>query len=455
MSSTTTAPVRRHPLLADLPAAIRLSIPMASAQLASIALQVTDNIMCGRLGASALAGAGLGGAFYAMMFLPLLGMIAALSPLVAHAYGSRDPGKARASLHQALLLALGLGLLIVLVLGQAAPILTWLGQPAELVEIADRYLQAMRWAAPPALIMAALRCFLDSQSMPRIGLIVAITGIFVNLLGNWLLIFGHFGLPALGVAGSGWATVSVNVWMALMLAGYLLLEPTMRKRELFAGFRPDPGVLRELLRVGVPAACAILAEVWLFTGMSFLMGYLGTSAVAAHQIALGAASTTFMIALGISNASTVRVGQALGRGDRAAARQAGLTGTVLGLACMSLTALLFWQLPQLVIGVYIDIEVPANAAVVTLATALLHLAALFQLFDALQVTSQGALRGFKDTFAPMLIGVLCYWGVGLGSAVWLCFGLGMGAPGLWTGLVLGLMSAGAGLFLRFNQKSRL
>lgn len=422
---------------------------MAGAQLAQIALQVTDNIVCGRLGANALAGVGLGVAAYAMLLYPLLGLINAVCPLVAHAQGAHDPAAARRSLQQAVWLALLLGLCGFALLTRAADALRWMGQPESLVRLADTYLQVMRWSLPPALLVTALRGFLDSLGLPRFGLIVALSAIGVNLLGNWLLVFGNAGLPALGIAGSGWATVSVQFWSLLCLLVFVLREPLLAPFALLRDWRVDLGALREHLRIGIPSAFGMMAEVWLFTGMSFLMGQLGTTAVAAHQIALNAASAAFMIALGISNASTVRVGQAIGRSDPAAARRAGLIGMGLGMGCMSLTGLLFWLAPRLVIGAYLDLSAPDNQAVVGLASALLQLAALFQLFDALQVTSQGALRGLKDTFWPMLLGFCSYWGVGLGAGLWLGFAQGMGARGLWIGLILGLMAAGLALGLRF------
>lgn len=456
--SSTLDPGTEHQplsLSADILAAIRLSIPMAGAQLAQIALQVTDNVVCGRLGSTSLAGVGLGVAAYAMLLYPLLGVINAVCPLVAQAHGAGDTAGARRSLHQALLLAVVLGLFGWGVLSQGAGFLRWMGQPPELVALADTYLQVMRWGVMPALLATALRGFLDSLGLPRFGLLVALSAIAVNLLGNWLLVFGNWGFPALGITGSGWATVTVNLWSVLCLGAFIFRQPVLRSFHVFSHFELHLPGLREQLRIGVPAAFAMMAEVWLFTGLSFLMGKLGTTAVAAHQIALNAASTAFMIALGISNASTVRVGQAIGRGESRAALRAGLIGMGLGMVCMSMTGLLFWLTPRLVIGVYLDLQAPGNAAVVALATALLQLAALFQLFDALQVTSQGALRGLKDTFGPMLLGFASYWGVGLGSGLYLGFGLKLGAQGLWIGLILGLMAAGLALSARFVLKARV
>lgn len=446
-------PISSAQLRSELLASIRLAIPMAGAQLATIALQVTDNIICGRLGANSLAGVALGSAAYSMLFYPLMGVVQAVSPMVAQAHGANDPDKVRQSLHHAILLAIGLGLLMLVVMGQIQPILKLLGQPPELIQIASDYVLALRWAALPGLLMVALRGFLDSLSMPRIGLIVAISGIFINALGNWLLVFGNAGFPRLGVVGSGWATCLVNVFMCTGLLLFTFLQPRFKSYHLFSGLHIRQKSLGEYLRIGLPMACSITAEVWLFTGMSIFMGWLGSKEVAAHQIALGAASVTFMIALGIANAATVRVGQAIGQGDPAQAQRAGLMCMALGMSCMSCTALVFWLLPQSVIGVYLNLADANNQHVVKLAAVLLQYAALFQIFDALQVTSQGSLRGLKDTFAPMLIGFGSYWIIGLGSGLFFGFALNWGAAGLWLGLVLGLVAAGFALCSRFLFKS--
>lgn len=438
---------------AEISDAIRLSLPMAAAQLATIALQVTDHVLCGRLGANALAGVGLGSAAYSMLFYPVMAIVQAISPLVAHAHGAQDQTAIRGSLQHALVIACVLGLLCIAVMGQIGPILRWMGQPAELISVAEDYVMVLRWAALPGLIVTALRGFLDSHAMPRLGLIVGLSGIVVNFIGNWLLIFGNGGFPALGVAGSGWATFSVNLWMAVCLAAFVLLEPRFKPYQLLQGWKLSLSAFKEHLRLGLPMALTITAEVWLFTGMSLFMGWLGTAEVAAHQVALGAASTTFMIALGIANASTVRVGNAMGRQNYAEARRAGWISVGLGLCCMSLTALMFWFVPRMVVGVYLNLQDPGNAQVIEMAVLLLHYAALFQLFDALQVTCQGSLRGLKDTFAPMWIGFCSYWGVGLGSGLLFGFGLKWGAAGLWLGLVMGLMAAGLALAGRFYLKT--
>lgn len=435
--------------------ALKLALPMAVTQLAQVALGVTDTLMCGRLGGNALAAVGLGTSAFAMLWLPVMGIVQAIGPLVAQAHGAGDRDAIRRHVHHGLALALLLGVLGVGVLGVMGPVLRWMNQPPELIGLAESYILAVRWGLIPALMATVLRGFLDGLSRPRPGLIIALFGLCINVVANWGLMFGHWGLPALGVAGAGWASSCVNSFAFGALVLYTLWDPTLRPYRIWEG--PITLVISawsEFLRVGLPMAGGIMAEVWLFTGMAFLMGQFGASAVAAHQVSLNVASTTFMLALGIANASTVRVGQAIGRGDPLAARLAGRVGMGLGVTVMGLMGLVLWFAPTAILGLYLDLNDPANAPVIALGVQFLRLAALFQLFDALQVTSQGALRGLKDTRTPMLIGFACYWGVGLGSAVLLAFGLGWREMGLWCGLILGLMAAAIALNTRFHWHFR-
>lgn len=435
-------------------AALLLALPMAGAQLAQVSLHIIDTLMCGRLGALALAGAGLGTAAFSMIMLPLLGVMGAVAPMVSQAYGANDTEQVSRSLSQALILGLLIALPGMVLLTLAAPLLQWAGQPAEAVAIADSYLKAARWSLLPALWVGALRYFLDSLSRPRIALIVTVSAIALNVLVNWLLMFGNLGFPALGVAGTGWATTLVNLWMLMALLIFARWDRTLRPLMHWT-VQPDRTVLLGLLRLGLPMALTIMAEVWLFVGLTFLMGLLGTVPLAAHQVALNISTLTFMFALGVANATTVRVGQALGRGTPAAARQAGVSGMLLGMSVMSLSGLVFWFAPRLVIAFYLNLEAAENQAVIDMTVLLLRLAALFQIFDALQVTSQGALRGFKDTFVPMWISFVAYWIVGLGSALFLGFYLERGAVGLWSGLIVGLAAAAFSLSARFFWRARL
>lgn len=439
----------------EMLATIVLAVPIAGAQLAQIALQVVDNMMCGRLGAQSLAGVGLGSAVLATLLLPLLGIVGIISAFISESEGQQVASEVpRRFFQQGLYLALILGVPATLVLGHAPELLRWSGQQEVLVAIAERYLDTVRWCIVPALLLGVLKTTLDSVSRPQPGFWIAISGIVFNVFANQILMFGGWGdrlwFAPLGVAGTGWATALTNVWMMILLAGFLAWDRRLQAYGFFKRFVPIswPMIL-QLWRTGAPVGVSILSEVGLFAGMTFLMGYMSHTALAAHQIALNVASLTFMCALGVSYATTVRVGGAMGAKDPEKARRAGGLGMLLGILIMGGAGLLFWLMPAQIVGLYLDLGDPENRAVLALGGHLLQLAALFQVFDALQVTSQGGLRGLKDTFVPMIIGFCCYWCIGLGSGVFLGFGLNWGARGLWMGLILGLASASLLLCRRF------
>lgn len=436
----------------EMKAHLQLALPMALAQLAQVALNVVDTVMCGRLGGTALAGAGLGFTVYATLWIPTIGAMVAVAPMVSQSYGAGDHPAIGRTVRMAMWLAVALSILPMIAMYHAKPVLLWMGQNPEVSEIAEQYVRAVMWSCIPGLCVVALRSFLDSLNRPRVGLIVTASSILVNILANWLFMYGKYGLPQMGVAGTGWGTTFANLWMVAMMLLYVMWDKELRVYHDWKGlFRFDLVYIKELLRLGLPLVGSLTAEVWLFTATAFLMGILGKNSMAAHQIAINLSSTTFMFAVGIANASTVRVGQAIGRGDVPAAKRAGYIGMILGMISMGTMALVFILFPHFIIGFYLNTKAAINFEVVKLATILLSLAAMFQLFDALQVTSQGALRGLKDTKSPMLIGLFAYWGIGLTSGVGLAFGLHWREVGLWTGLIIGLVVAGIILSLRFRH----
>ncbi len=439
----------------EVKATVTLALPIAGAQLAQIALQVVDNMMCGRLGATSLAGVGLGSAVLAAILIPLLGIVGIISAFISASEGHGDAtSETRSFFQQGLYLAVFLGVPATLLLTFSPDLLRLVGQPEALVEKAEAYLLAVRWSLIPALVLGVFKTTLDSLSRPLPGLCISLSGIAFNIVANQTLMFGGWGesrwFTPLGVAGTGWATALTTLWMLAMLAVFVVWDRRLRAYRLVQQWqRASWAVLQRLLRTGVPVGLVMLSEVGLFAGMTLLMGYISATAVAAHQIALNVASLTFMCALGVSYATTVRVGAAVGAEDLPKARRAGGIGMALGVVFMGLAGLVFWVFPTAILGLYLDLSKPENQAVLDLGVHLLRLAALFQVFDALQVTSQGGLRGLKDTWVPMWIGFFCYWGIGLGAGVFLGFGLHWGARGLWIGFILGLMSAGLLLARRF------
>ncbi len=435
----------------ELREAITLSLPIAGAQLAQVALSVIDHLMCGRLGPLALAGVGLGSASLTLLLIPLLGWVGVVSAFVSEALGAEQEQDIVPYVQHGLFLAVILGVLGTLCLSLAPVLLKHMGYDPALLKVTQDYLHSVRWSLLPALAAGVLKPFLDSLHLPRIGLWVTLSGIGLNIVANLGLMFGKWGLPALGVAGTGWATTLVNCWILLCFVGVILWHHPLRRYPIFKATQNalQADKLKAYLSVGGPIGLTILFEVALFSGLSFLMGKLGPTALAAHQIALSICTVTFMFALGVSYATTVRVANGIGRKNLAYARRAGWIGMALGMAVMGCAGLSFILVPEQLISLYLDPADLRNQGVIQLAVNLLYLAAFFQIFDALQVTSQGALRGLKDTFWPMLISLICYWVIGYGSALVLGFHMKMGPRGLWMGLILGLFSAGLVLSSRF------
>jgi MATE family multidrug resistance protein len=372
--------------------------------------------------------------------------------MVSQAVGANEPTVVSRSVRQGLWLALILGVLIVAILSGMEPVLQWSGQRAIAVEGAMAYLLAARWGILPFLGFGALRSFVEGLSRPLPVTIISLVGVGLNVGANELLMFGHWGLPALGLAGTGWATSIVMTSLFGFLALFVHSAAPFVEHKVFRHVRlPDPTYLRELFRIGGPMGVSRGIESSLFLVTTVMMGTLGTTALAAHQVALQCAAFAFMVPLGIGMAGTVRVGQAAGRGDEAGARRAG--GVAMGLATLFMigTAILFVTVPRPIVGLYLDLSASSNADVVALAIRLLGVAAIFQVFDGAQVAAHGALQGLKDTRVPMAIAAITYWGVGLATGyVW---GVQGSSPeGLWWGLVVGLATAAVLLIGRFHRQ---
>ncbi len=342
-----------------------------------------------------------------------------------------------------------------LVLRGAGLMLAWppLGQDPATAVVAAQYLAALSWGLPGFLVFGALRSFCEGVSRPVAVTVIALLSIGVNVTANTAFIFGTWGAPALGAIGAGVASAISATFSAVALAAFIATRPRLRVfRPLRLG-RPDWPTVGEIFRVGVPVGGAFFVEAGLFAATALMMGSLGAVPLAAHQIAIQCASVTFMTALGTGLAGAVRVGQAAGRGDARGVRRAGVVAMGIAVAFMSVSAVAFLVIPDVLIGLYVDETDPANADVVRLAVVLLGIAGAFQLFDGLQVSSAGALRGLKDTTAAFVVGIAAYWGVGLTAGAVMAFGLGWGAPGLWWGLVVGLAAAAAGLCARFLRRT--
>jgi len=408
-------------------------------------------VMVGRLGALPLAAAGLGAMLYFTGGIMLQGILTAVAPLAAHALGAGDRAAAGRIGGAGLALALLLALLFVAALTSLDRVLQWLGYDAALAAEIGRFLRAIAWGGPAFLGFAVLRSLLAALSHTRAVMAVLLLCVAGNAGLNWVLIYGHLGAPALGVAGSGYASAT-NQW--LILAGVALctrMIPGLADlRVLRSAFAPSWTPMASILRLGLPIGGIMGVEVGVFLAAGVLIGLLGAAALGAHQLVLNCAGISFMVPLGLGQAATVRVAYELGAGRVLAARRAGFVALALGIGFMSATAVVLWTVPGAIISVYIEIADPANRETVEIARRLLVIAALFQVFDGMQTIAAGALRGYKDTMVPMLLAGFGYWGAGFGGGWLLAFPLGYGAVGLWWGLALGLAVVAVLLTLRLN-----
>jgi MATE family multidrug resistance protein len=428
---------------------LRLAVPVVLAELGWMAMGVVDAMMVGRLGAEALGAVGLGRAVFLFVAVFGIGLLLGLDTLVSQSFGAGDLADCRHSLVQGVYLALLLAVPLMLLVRVGARLLGPWGIDAEVLPLAVDYVKAVGWAMLPLLLYAASRRYLQAINLVRPVMIALVSANAVNVAGNWILIYGNLGAPALGAEGAGWATVLSNTYMA----SFLLVTAVVRAREL--GVRRadvplgiDRARLARLLALGLPAASQLLVEIGVFVLATALVGRLDASSLAAHQIALIAASVTFMVPLGLSSAGAVRVGQALGRDDPAGAARAGWTALLLGACFMLLAATVFITLPGPLIRVF-----TTDARVVVVGITLLHIAAVFQLFDGLQVVATGTLRGAGDTRTPLIWNLVGYWLLGLPVGYHLCFNAGHGAAGLWVGLSVGLIVVGAVLLVVWARRS--
>lgn len=432
---------------------IVLAGPLILSQLAQMSISFVDTIMVGRLGSQQLAGVALGGAVFYLAILISLGILMAVSPLVSQGHGAGDQDTVGRTVRQGLWLATLLAVPTCWVMWNGGWLLSWMGQAEPTALLAEEYLRAIVWGVVPALWFGVLRYFVEGLSRPRVVMIITVAAMALNIAANYVLMYGKLGFPALGLAGCGWASTLVFWTMFLALAVFIGTSRELGDYEIFSHLKkPDWHSFSEIFRIGWPIGVMQGLEVGLFSTTAILMGMVGTTLLAAHQIAMQCAAYAFMIPLGLSLAVSVRVGQAIGRKDFLGAQRAGYVGMVLGAGFMMVSAICFWSFPRVIISLFLDMERGANAEVVSQAVILLGVAAVFQVCDGIQVTAAGALRGLKDTRTPMFVGVVAYWLVGLGSGYLLGFQLGWGGVGLWWGLVLGLTTAAILLSWRFTRQ---
>lgn len=434
----------------DARAILKLGSPLIVANLSSAGMMLADTLMSGRLGGGALAAVAVGSSYYSVFMILGLGAMTALSPLVAHAYGAGRNDDVGAYAHQALWVGLGLALCLVSGLLLVRPVLERIGTDASVVPDAVGYVHAIAAGIPGMLGFHALRALSEGLGRTRPMMVIGVLGLATNIAGNWIFMYGRFGMPALGAVGTGVATAIVQ-WV--MFAAMLL---HVRRHRAYRPYRivrvpgpPDRARLAEILRLGLPIGGSMIAEAALFSASGLLVSTLGAVGVGAHQIALNWAAFMFMAPLSIHSATTIHVGHALGRGDRAGGRRAGFVGIGLCGLLMSASALVLAFASDHIAAFY-----TADPAIRSVAAQLLLLAAVFQVSDGLQVGAMGALRGFKDARIPLAVTIGSYWGIGFPLAFYGGIVRAGGPAGVWWGLIAGLTVSAALLNLRFARLSR-
>jgi multidrug resistance protein, MATE family len=452
------AEIRRSAWRQEIAATSRLAAPIVATQLAQVSIMTVDVLMMGWLGATALAAGAVGSNLFFMVVVFGFGICMATGPLMAHAIGRRlrVVRDVRRSMHQGFWAAALLTLPATLLLGHAEDLLLLLRQEPGIAAEAHGYTFALMWGLFPVLGFMVLRQFLGALQRPRAALAIQAVAVLLNAVGNYVLMFGHFGLPALGVVGAGVASAVAN-WIAFAaLLGFVLYDRQMARFRLLPGLhRADAARLLEVFRLGLPIAGTLLLEVSVFSAAVYMLGAIDTEQLAAHQIAIQCAALTFMVPFGLAQAATVRVGIAAGARDREGVRRAGWTAFLLGLGFMSATAVAMYALRLPIIGLFLDLGSEQNLRVAGYAVQFLAIAALFQVFDGSQTIALGALRGLKDTAVPMLIAAFGYWVVGFWTCWAAAFVFGLAGVGIWLGLALGLAVVAVLATLRFAARERL
>lgn len=417
---------------------IALALPLVLGEFGWMMMSVVDSMMVGRVSKEAMGAVSLGGVlFYAVAVLGM-GMMLGLDALVSQAFGAGDRTDCHHSLVNALWIALPLAPILMAAQWAWIPLLAVFGVNQAVAEAAGPYVGALIWSTPPLLVYAAFRRYLQGMNQVKVVMFALISANVVNALVNWVLVFGNLGFPALGAEGAGWATAFSRVYMAGVLVSYAYWWDAKQDGGLRrAVWRPDWERIRALAGLGFPASMQIVIEVGVFALATTLIGKLDATSLAAHQIAINAASFSYMVPLGLGSAAAVRVGQGVGSGDWRQAVDAGWTAIGLGVTIMGAFGVLFVGAPRLIGRLFTPDETVIEAAVVLLA-----LAALFQLFDGAQGVATGALRGAGNTRIAAVTHLGGYWVIGLPLGYWLCFTAGWGAAGLWTGLCVALMLIG-------------
>jgi len=439
------------PVKSHIKNTISLAYPVMIGQVGYIAMQVVDNIMIGGLGAVSLAAASLANSIFILIMIIGLGVSYAVTPLVAIAIGAGKSAECEELFKHSFIVNTITSVLLVLLAYLASFIIRYLNEPPEVVSLAVTYCRFMGLSILPLMLFQSYKQFIEGLSSTRPAMVITVTANIINALFNWILVYGKFGIPAFRLNGSACATFSSRLFMALVIIWYVRRSRVFNKYDLSLKIKKiNAHIIKKILNLGIPTAVQYVFEVGSFSAAVIMIGWLGIKQLAAHQIAINLASISYMAALGISAAGAIRVGNGVGQQNITEVRRAGFTAIFLGASMMLLCGVVFIIFRNFLPSLYIH-----DPEVITIASTLLIVAALFQIFDGTQAVGIGVLRGLTDVKGPTIITFVSYWLIALPVGYFFGFIIHLQVLGVWIGFLCGLFSSAVLLTIRFNKKSKL
>lgn len=439
------------PTKSDILSTLKLAVPVVAVELGLMMMGTVDTMFVGRVSqnaADAVAAVAIGHTYFWVTVVVGFGILFALDPLITQAVGARDEPAITRAVQRGMLLAAGVGAVTALMLLPGEAVLTFLRQPPNIIPVAADFVRASIGGILPLYAFIVFRILLQAHDRTAPLIVAMVVANLVNAALNYVLVFGKFGMPAMGPVGSGWASTIARWFLLLTLLATAWPEISRRLRPWHRESLAIKPLLR-ILGIGIPIFIQYELEVNAFAVVAVMMGWIGAAAMAGHQISINLAALTFMVPLGISAAGAVHVGRAVGAGDHAGVKRAAAAAFVIGIAFMSMTAIAMLTIPRFLARAY-----TAEEAVLATAVALLPLAGLFQVFDGIQVVAVGILRGTGDTRTPMIMNVLGFWCLGVPVSWYLGMRAGMGPRGLWMGFIVGLVAVAVLLLLRVRYRLR-